>query len=263
MKRDSLQEREWAVEKFHTGDSPNSICISLGRSPAWLYKWVNRYKSDDPYWNRNDSKAPKTNPRHTPKEIEEAVKFARLHLYNQDLFCGAEAIRWEMEDMGIQPMPSPRTINRILARNHLTHRRTGRYLPKGTSYPYLLAKEPNQVQQADFVVPLFIKGPLRFYSLNNVDVATARCGIGPLVSRASQGVINAFWSVWWRIGIPQHIQVDNEMSFYGSPTHPRGMGALIRLCLHNDIEPWFIPMKGPWRNGIIEKFSNYSTLSQS
>jgi hypothetical protein len=46
------------------------------------------------------------------------------------------------------------------------------------------------------------------------------------------------------------------MSFFGSPTHPRGMGPLIRLCLHNGVEPWFIPMAEPWRNGMIERFND-------
>lgn len=58
------------------------------------------------------------------------------------------------------------------------------------------------------------------------------------------------------MGIPERIQVDNTMSFFGSPTHPRGMGPLIRLCLHNGVEPWFIPMAEPWRNGMIESFND-------
>jgi hypothetical protein len=58
------------------------------------------------------------------------------------------------------------------------------------------------------------------------------------------------------MGMPEHIQIDNAMSFFGSPTHPRGMGPLIRLCLHNNIEPWFIPMAEPWRNGMIESFND-------
>jgi hypothetical protein len=58
------------------------------------------------------------------------------------------------------------------------------------------------------------------------------------------------------MGIPDHIQIDNAMSFFGSPTHPRGMGPLIRLCLHNNVEPWFIPMAEPWRNGMIENFND-------
>ena len=47
------------------------------------------------------------------------------------------------------------------------------------------------------------------------------------------------------------------MVFYGSPTHPRGMGSLIRLCLHYGIELWFIPQSEPWRNGVVEQFNNH------
>jgi hypothetical protein len=40
---------------------------------------------------------------YTPSEIEKFVKMVRLNLYNQDLFCGAQAILWEMEDLGLNP----------------------------------------------------------------------------------------------------------------------------------------------------------------
>jgi transposase InsO family protein len=179
----------------------------------------------------------------------------RLHLYNQDLFCGAQAILWEMEDLGISSLPSLRTINRILARNDLTHRRTGRYEPKGTAYPGLPSTRPNQTHQADFVGPCYLKGPIRFYSLNIVDTATVRCGLHPSLSMASQAVLEGFWTTWKRIGIPERVQIDNALSFFGSRRHPRGMGPLIRLCLHNGVEPWFIPMAEPWRNGMVENFN--------
>ena len=103
----------------------------------------------------------------------------RLNLYNQDLFCGAQAIHWEMEELGVKPLPSIRTINRILSRNELTHRRTGKYKAKGTTYPKLLSLLPNQAHQADLVGPCYLKGPVRFYSLNVVDTATVRCGLYP------------------------------------------------------------------------------------
>jgi len=45
--------------------------------------------------------------------------------------------------------------------------------------------------------------------------------------------------------------------FYGSRRHPRGMGKLIRLCLPLGIEPCFIPMAEPWRNGVVEKFNHH------
>jgi hypothetical protein len=63
----------------------------------------------------------------TRKEIEQIVILERLHLYNWGLPCGAKAIRRKLDREGIQPLPSISTINRILSRNYLTHRRTGYY----------------------------------------------------------------------------------------------------------------------------------------
>lgn len=62
-----------------------------------------------------------------PKEIEEIVIIIRLQLYNQGLPYGAKAIRQQMEHYGETSLPSLSTINRILHRNSLTHRRTGHY----------------------------------------------------------------------------------------------------------------------------------------
>jgi hypothetical protein len=98
---------------------------------------------------------------------------------------------------------------------------------------------------------------VRFYSLNSVDLATGRCAINPVLNKAGQNTIDAIWSSWCRLGVPKHQQVDNELVFYGSRRHPRGMGNLIRLCLLNSVEPWFIPMAEPWRNGVVEKFNHH------
>jgi putative transposase len=162
-----------------------------------------------------------------------------------------------LEELGIEPLPSLRTINRILSRHELTHRRTGRYESKGRKYPKLPGQTVNEVHQMDYVGPCFLKGPVRFYSLNSVDLATGRCAISPVLSKAGQHTLDAIWSTWCRLGIPLNVQVDNELVFYGSRQHPRGMGILIRLCLLNDVQPWFIPMAEPWRNGVIEKFNDH------
>jgi len=250
-------ERISAVQRFLDGEKAQSICTSLGRSKSWLYKWVSRYYSDNPSWFHSLSKRPCSNPRRISSEVEEIVKMVRLNLYNRDFFCGAQAILWELDDLGVRPLPSLRTINRIICRHGLTHRRTGHYEPKGIPYPKLKAITANETHQADFVGPRYLKGPIRFYSLNVIDLNTGRCGVQPLFSRSGQSIIDGFWSIWKRLGIPNKIQIDNEMAFYGSPTHPRGMGPLIRLCLHNNVEPWFIPVSEPWRNGTVEKFNDH------
>jgi len=109
----------------------------------------------------------------------------------------------------------------------------------------------------DLVGPCYLTGPLRFYGINIIDAATARCGLHATLSKAGQNVLDGMWAIWSRLGIPDNLQVDNAMSFFGSPTHPRGMGPLIRLCLHQSVEPWFIPMSEPWRNGMIEQFNDH------
>jgi len=256
MKDDIQQERIRAVRRFLNGEKPEAICTSLGCSKAWLYKWVERYVENDSSWSQSHSRRPLTSASRTPQEVEEIVKMVRLNLYNKDLFCGAQAIHWELEDLGVKPLPSLRTINRILSRYELTHRRTGKYEAKGTPYPALPSQWPNQTHQADLVGPCYLKGPLRFYGLNAVDLATGRCGLHPAESKAGQDILDGFWDIWKRIGIPKRLQVDNAMTFFGSPKHPHGMGPLIRLCLHHGVELWFIPMAEPWRNGVIEQFND-------
>lgn len=98
-------------QSAHRSASRSSGCI----------KWVKRH-NEEASWCDDLSRRPLSPPNRTPAEIEEIVKMVRLNLYNQDLFCGTQAILWEMEDLGAKPLPSLRTINRILVKNELTHR---------------------------------------------------------------------------------------------------------------------------------------------
>ena len=109
----------------------------------------------------------------------------------------------------------------------------------------------------DYVGPCYLQGAVRFWSLNTVDVATVRCAVEPVATRAGQATVDALWATWHRLGLPEHVQADNEMVFYGSPAYPHGMGLLIRLCLAQAIEPWFIPFREPWRNGVVERFNTH------
>jgi hypothetical protein len=66
-------------------------------------------------------------PRST-EQIESIVCFARLHLYNKGLPCGAAALRrYLRREMDLSPLPSVGRIGKILTLYGLTHRRTGWY----------------------------------------------------------------------------------------------------------------------------------------
>jgi transposase InsO family protein len=259
MKRKRKHDRELAIDRYASGERITTIAQSLGYSRKWVYKWIERHDNcdDSTDWSESRSSCPHDSPRRLTSEVIGAVKMVRLSLYNQGVFCGAQAIEWELRDLGVEPLPSLRSINRILSREELTHRRTGSYEPKGKKYPALVANKVNQVHQTDYVGPCYLSGPVRFYSLNSVDLATGRCGISPVFNKAGQNTVDAIWSSWLRLGIPSHQQVDNELVFFGSRQFPRGMGNLIRLCLLNGVEPWFIPMGEPWRNGVVEKFNDH------
>ena len=129
MKKTQRQGRIRALERFWQGESVSTIANSLGYCRHWVYKWIERSRVANPGvpWPEDRSRRPHANPRSCSTEMMEAVKLARLHLYNRGLFCGAQAIVWELEEMGLENHSSVRTINRILNQEELTHRRTGRY----------------------------------------------------------------------------------------------------------------------------------------
>jgi hypothetical protein len=61
---------------------------------------------------------------------------------------------------------------------------------------------------------------------------------------------------WKAVGLPDFLQMDNEPSFRGSNRYSRSPGLVIRLCLYFGVQPVFIPIGEPWRNGVIEKFND-------
>ena len=60
--------------------------------------------------------------------LEEVVPFIRLHLYNRGVPCGAQVIQRQLQELHIKPLPSVRTIGRILSHHGLTYGRTGIYV---------------------------------------------------------------------------------------------------------------------------------------
>jgi putative transposase len=65
-------------------------------------------------------------------------------------------------------------------------------------------------------------------------------------------VAEAFVSLWGRLGVPERLQLDNGGPFVA----PKGLGLVVRLCLHQGVTPHFIPAREPWRNGTVEHFND-------
>ena len=59
-------------------------------------------------------------PPRPPEEVEQIVVSARLERHNRGLPCGARSLRRRLDEFyHLKPLPSVRTIGRILARNGL------------------------------------------------------------------------------------------------------------------------------------------------
>ena len=75
-------------------------------------------------------------------------------------------------------------------------------------------------------------------------------------SKEDQQVASSLLRCWKAIGLPDFLQLDNQLSFRGSNRYPRSPGLVIRLCLYFGVTPVFIPISEPWRNGAVEKFND-------
>jgi hypothetical protein len=104
--------------------------------------------------------------------------------------------------------------------------------------------------------PRYIKADGRFYSFNVMDVFSHRVYIESQRTKEDRQVAGSLMRCWKTIGIPDYLQIDNELSFRGSNKYPRSFGIVIKLCLYYGIEPVFIPQGEPWRNGVIEHFND-------
>jgi len=104
--------------------------------------------------------------------------------------------------------------------------------------------------------PRYIKGDGKFYSFNVMDLLSHQVYIESQRTKEDRQIASSLLRCWKAIGLPDFLQLDNELSFRGSNRHPRSPGLVIRLCLYFGVQPVFIPIGEPWRNGAIEKFND-------
>lgn len=248
---DDLIFRKQAAEMYLKGDSISDIGRKLGRSRQWVYKWIIRYRTKGgDAWYLSESTSPKHVNNRVVQHEEELVVNVRKALegrtYSQ---TGALTIMYEIERMGLKS-PSIPTINRILKRNNLINPSSVKQR-KGIEYP----NHFTLVQQMDLVGPRYLTGGSRFYFQNIIDTENHHAGVYPIKDKSSMTIAGSLVHFWTAYGMPDYLQMDNELTFRGSNRFPRSLGIVLRLALSQGITPIFIPPSEPWRNGIIEKFN--------
>jgi transposase len=103
-----------AIRRYLKGESPKSIYTDLNRSKNWFFKWLRRYKSGEPNWYQDRSRAPIRRPAEISEAEKQRIISVRTHLESQRFSqIGPSAIKWELSKSGFG-FPSDSTIKRVL-----------------------------------------------------------------------------------------------------------------------------------------------------
>jgi hypothetical protein len=118
MSQRTVHRRHQAIDTYLAEDKIEEICRQLACSKSWLYKWRNRYDATNAAWAQERPQRPKNHPTQTPEQVEGAVVSLHLTLRHNGTGGGVTAIRQALAPQGMEPVPSRRTIYRILRRHH-------------------------------------------------------------------------------------------------------------------------------------------------
>ena len=118
MSQHTEQRRQQAIDKYLAEDKVEDICRQLACSQSWLYKWRDRYDAHHPAGAQERSTRPKSHPTQTPEHGARAIVFLHLTLRHNGTGDGVTAITQALTQQGIEPVPSRRTMYRILRRPH-------------------------------------------------------------------------------------------------------------------------------------------------
>jgi transposase-like protein len=262
---DELSARQRAISLRLAGRSVKYICAALGRVEAWFYKWWRRYLEDGPGGLYDLTRANHHVAQRIPPELERTILSVRrrlqAHATPATRYCltGAAAILSELNILGVRPLPSERTIERVLERNGLTAPRVrlAPLLPR-QEYPGPQARASNELHEVDLVGPIYLKGSgHRYYIWVGKDAFDGAVCLRLADSRRMDEVLGFLGECWKDLGLPQQVQFDNARELAGWGPAARTLSRVIRLCLRHGVGPVFIPEGEPQFNGSVENFNGW------
>jgi len=259
-----LSDRQQAIKLRLAGQSVEEICQIVGRSPAWFHIWWRRYRALGPNGLFDLTRA-NVQPRRITPDLERSILTIRQRLASQThpgtrySLIGASSILAELQVLHVRPLPSSRTIERVLERNGVTVPRINLvpFLSNAT-YPTPQAGESNQLHQVDSVGPLHLKGNRqRYYIFVGKDVYDGAVCLRIYRSRKMEVVLDFLGECWKSLGLPAQVQFDNAREVAGWGPAARYLSRVLRLCLRFGVEPILIPPACPQRNGSVENFNGW------
>jgi len=235
----------WKAEVY----TMKELCEHFGVSRKTGYKWVKRYRKEDPDSLVDRSRAPHSCPHRTPAEVETEIIRMRI----QHARWGAKKIIDKLQK--IQPeknWPAVSTAGAVLDRAGLVKKRKRRRRWRHPGQPPLKADRPNELMTIDFKGEFRLGDKSVCYPLTIQDrfsryVLTCKA----LASPCLEDVRSTMEQLFREVGLPERIRSDN-----GQPFASHGISGLTRLnvwWMRLGIQHERIDKGCPYQNGAHER----------
>jgi hypothetical protein len=195
----------------------------------------------------------------TDAALEQRICALRHELQKQSAlgFRGAQAIAGQLVAEGITPVPSVRTIGRILARHGLldAQARIRRTAPPPGWYLPAVREGRAELDSFDVIEDLPLEGFGLCQVFTGRALQGAAVGAWPTPNANTSFIVEVLQAHWQRHGLPRYAQFDNDTRFQGGHNHPDVVGRVMRLCLALEVTPVFAPPLQQGFQGMIEHFN--------
>jgi transposase-like protein len=248
------------VQSVRRGSSLRRTAREYGVSLRTVQRWIERASTkrlDRVDWTARPAGSPKPLNRMSTA-TEEHVLRLRGELAKSDLGdVGADAIHAAMIEQQLAPLPSRRTIGRILLRRGILDGRTrvrrppppiGWYLPQ-------VAAVIRELDSFDTIEGLVFPGRNELVVLTGISVhgGVTSCWARPSISAVD--VVELLISRWQQFGLPAYAQFDNALIFQGPHQCPDTVGRVSRMCLRLGVTPVFAPPREPGFQNAVESLN--------
>jgi hypothetical protein len=249
------------VAAMRRGVSMRQVAKKFRVALSTVQYWVQRawkHRLDRVEWS-DRPRGPRIPANKSARALEDLVLTLRRQLKeSSDLGeFGAHAIYRELQDRGVTPLPSVRTLGRILARRGALddRQRLRRPAPPRGWYLPDVAAGHAELDSFDIIEGLVIKGGTDVEVLTGISLHGGLVASWPRTAITADIVVEALLQHWQAVGLPAYAQFDNDTRFQGPHQHPDTLGRVTRVCLSLGVVPVFVPPRESGFQAAIENFN--------
>jgi len=247
------QRRELLALAAVGGVSVAALARRFGVSRKTVYKWLTRYRTEGEAGLADRSRRPHTSPNRTGPAVEAQV----LALRAEHPAWGGRKLHHRLKRLGVEPVPSPSTITRILREHGLIDPVDSQQRHRWQRFE---RAAPNELWQMDFKGPVALVHGGQSHPLTVIDDhARYALGLRACADQRRQTVQDQLTALFTRYGRPWAMLTDNGppwgvsggvgltqlevwlmrldvQMLHGRPYHPQTQGKDERLHRTMDVE---------------------------